>query len=313
MFFMNVPKSLIEKIYNEDKKIIVENVKKEIEEVENEFFEILKKLNEGKYLTSNREGVLIELEEKSIYVYIHDPKSSDNLVGRGLSRNILAYECEGIIPQENYKKILSDFKKQEYIGKVDLIELGSLNLIIWIHERYGHIKLDRELGTQKWFSQILYLVKMLVLNNMMENTFKLAEYLYDLSLYEELYSLLGELLYLFYKVYTGTLQPKEALQYLERYNPSHHIFNPTRYFSTKKLQESEIGKIIYEFSKNPDNITSEYLENIIALIARKRKEIEDRLKYWFENEVYKELVKTKEELRRESCKSEVQDKSSECL
>ena len=62
-------------------------------------------------------GVLIELEGKGIYVYIHDCKSKDGIVGRGLSRDIVTYKCKECPAQQIYEEILRRFKNLEDIQK----------------------------------------------------------------------------------------------------------------------------------------------------------------------------------------------------
>jgi hypothetical protein len=322
---------LEEKIYYENRNKL-EDIEKEIEEGEKEFYEVLQKLEEGKFLKSDeedKEGILIELRD-DIYVYIYYEKSEIPwLQSQALSHNIIAYECEGFTPQETYKEILRRFKKYEDIGKKDLIELiifsrdlsivESLRkkivgpLIVWFHEKYGHIGLDRKLFTQKWSIWMQYIFKLLNRkipqlkedNEVIKKMIKYIKYqrkkekvkrdIEKLGILDELYSFLTELSYLFYKVYRGNLQAREILQYSNRYNPSCYFIFPYHQ-ALKYLQKSKIGKIIHEFSKNPDNFTNKDFENIIILITEERKKVEEILKDWLENEVHKELVKIEKEL-----------------
>jgi len=327
---MKIFRLLEEKIYDENKNKL-EDVEKEIEAGEKEFYEILQKLEEGKYLTSheeNEKGILIELK-RDVYVYIdYEKEEFPRLEGRALSRNIVAYECEGFPDQETYKKILRRFKKYEDIGKKDLIEIiifsSDLPLIeflrekildsltFWFHERYGHIELDRKLGTQKWLIWMEYVFKLLNKKlsqlggeKIIKRIIKYIKYqrekekvegnIEKLDIFDELYSFLTELLYLFYKVYRGDEEARKILQYSDRYNPS-YLLIPSYHHALKYLQKSKIGKILHKFSKNPEKFTNKDLENVINLIETERRKIEEKLKNWLENEVYNELIKIEKEL-----------------
>jgi hypothetical protein len=322
---------LEEEIYDENRNKL-EDIGKEIEEIEEEVYEILKKLEERKYSTSDEEyekGILIELKG-DIYVYIdHEIDEIPRLECRALPRNTVAYECEGFPDQEAYKKILRRFKKYEDVGKKDLIELIIFSsdlsiveflrkeiaglLIIWFHERYGHIELDRKLGIQKWAIWMQYVFRLLnekisqlkwdkeIIKKMIKyikyqiKKEKVKGDIEKLGIFYELYSFLTELFYLFYKVYRGDPQARKILQYSDRYNPSCYLTFP-KHHALKYLQRSKIGKILHKFSENPDNFTNKDLENVIILIDEKIKGIGETLKNWLENEVYEKLVEIEKEL-----------------
>jgi len=150
----------------------------------------------------------------------------------------------------------------------------------------------------------------IILKEYEEKTIKIREYFDELSFYGEVYSHLTEFCYFFYKTYEGKFQVGKLLEYLQDERKLLEVLQQnlneldkeikivrSTYYALKYLQESKIGKTIYEFLKNPDKFTNKDLENVTNSIVTERKRIEEELKDWLENELYKELVKIEKELK----------------
>jgi hypothetical protein len=115
---------------------------------------------------------LVELEEWGIYVLIESYKEVEGEVkirGETIPRDVATtHKSPWFDKPEYYKNVLECFKRNEDIGKKDLIILKffskvhpihllqdgsySLSLLtVWLHERYGHLQLHRKLGMMKWY------------------------------------------------------------------------------------------------------------------------------------------------------------------
>jgi hypothetical protein len=315
-------------VYNENvNKIELKDVDKIVRELEKEKCKLLNELKEGNYLTPNEDykravekdkgwfsGRLVDVGD-NLYVFFGSYYNREGFInpiisGLTLPHNYVFYECRRNSNQKCYKGILKGFGKEEEIGKKDIIVIdpsliekpeGSLDLsIIWSHEREGHLYLDRKINFP-WYTWIRYIIERLwgkSLENQSDSIDKIRRvdiYETELSASEELYSYLTELVYLFYSLYDSALTKREVLNYLERYAPIMKFYK-NYYYALEYLQNSEVGKYLHRFAKNPNKFVKDDIEKIIKVIMSKRNKLEECLKHYIDKEIHPKLTEIEKEL-----------------